>query len=102
MTLDDMAGGSGSGAAKKPIWLGWSLGGLVASQIALRHPERVQALITVASSPCFSAREAWPGIKPEVLAGFQHQLSEDFSGRWSVSWHYRRWEQKPPVRMRGR
>ena len=50
----------------------------MASQIALRHPERVQALITVASSPCFSAREAWPGIKPEVLAGFQHQLSEDF------------------------
>ena len=34
--------------------------------------------MTVASSPCFSTREAWPGIKPEVLAGFQHQLSEDF------------------------
>jgi pimeloyl-[acyl-carrier protein] methyl ester esterase len=42
------------------------------------HPERVQALVTVASSPCFSAQDAWPGIKPEVLAGFQQQLSEDF------------------------
>lgn len=32
-------------------------GRLVASQMALTHPERVQALVTVASSPCFSARE---------------------------------------------
>lgn len=48
-------------APDKAIWLGWSLGGLVASQIALTHPERVQALVTVASSPCFSARDEWPG-----------------------------------------
>jgi pimeloyl-[acyl-carrier protein] methyl ester esterase len=38
----------------------------------------VSALVTVASSPCFSAQDAWPGIKPEVLAGFQQQLSDDF------------------------
>ncbi|MBN0038351.1 transporter, partial [Pseudomonas aeruginosa] len=42
------------------------------------RPERVQALVTVASSPCFAARDDWPGIKPEVLAGFQQQLSDDF------------------------
>ena len=60
------------------MWLGWSLGGLVASQVALSHPDRVQALVTVASSPCFSAHDSWPGIKPDVLSGFQQQLSEDF------------------------
>lgn len=67
-------------APDRAIWLGWSLGGLVASQIALTQPERVDALVTVASSPCFSAHEeeAWPGIKPAVLTGFQQQLSEDF------------------------
>ncbi|KAG6332625.1 hypothetical protein ID866_6459 [Astraeus odoratus] len=65
-------------APQNAIWLGWSLGGLVASQIALSWPERVRALVTVASSPCFSAQEAWPGIKPDVLAGFQQQLSDDF------------------------
>lgn len=74
MTLDDMAEQVLEAAPQKAVWLGWSLGGLVVSQIALRHPERVQALITVASSPCFSAREAWPGIKPEVLAGFQVEV----------------------------
>lgn len=77
-TLAQMAQRVLTQAPEKAIWLGWSLGGLVASQIALQAPERVSALVTVASSPCFSAREAWPGIKPEVLAGFQHQLSEDF------------------------
>ncbi|MDT1842845.1 pimeloyl-[acyl-carrier protein] methyl ester esterase, partial [Acinetobacter baumannii] len=50
----------------------------VASQVAIMRPERVQALVTVASSPCFAARDDWPGIKPEVLAGFQQQLSDDF------------------------
>ena len=78
MTLDEMALQVLEHAPQKAVWLGWSLGGLVASQIALQHPERVQALVTVASSPCFSAREEWPGIKPEVLANFQQQLSEDY------------------------
>ena len=78
MSLDEMAQQVLDAAPQQAIWLGWSLGGLVASQIALDHPERVQALVTLASSPCFSAQEAWPGIKPDVLAGFQQQLSEDF------------------------
>ncbi|WP_299571278.1 pimeloyl-ACP methyl ester esterase BioH [uncultured Shewanella sp.] len=68
---------------KNAIWLGWSLGGLVASQIAINHPESVKALITVASSPCFMAQEAktdseqvtWPGIAPKVLAQFSTQLN---------------------------
>jgi pimeloyl-[acyl-carrier protein] methyl ester esterase len=65
-------------APEKALWLGWSLGGLVASKLALLHPERVSGLITVASSPAFSAADGWPGIKPETLAGFQQQLSENF------------------------
>ncbi|HCR3983472.1 TPA: pimeloyl-ACP methyl ester esterase BioH [Kluyvera ascorbata] len=78
MTLEAMAEKVLENAPERAIWLGWSLGGLVASQIALNHPTRVQALVTVASSPCFSAQDEWPGIKPEVLSGFQQQLSEDF------------------------
>lgn len=78
MTLEAMAECVLKQAPDKAVWLGWSLGGLVASQVALTHPERVQALVTVASSPRFSAHEEWPGIKPEILAGFQQQLSEDF------------------------
>jgi pimeloyl-[acyl-carrier protein] methyl ester esterase len=62
---------------EKAVWLGWSLGGLVAKQAAIRYPENVRALITVACSPCFMAREIdqWPGISPDVLAQFASQLS---------------------------
>ncbi len=78
MSLEEMADIVLAAAPEKAAWLGWSLGGLVASQIALVAPDRVDALITVASSPCFAAQDEWPGIRPEVLHGFEHQLSEDF------------------------
>ncbi|SIR24003.1 pimeloyl-ACP methyl ester esterase BioH [Aeromonas hydrophila] len=58
--------------------VGWSLGGLVASQLALTHPERLHSLVTVASSPCFMARDEWPGIAPKVLTGFNQMLAGDF------------------------
>jgi pimeloyl-[acyl-carrier protein] methyl ester esterase len=78
MSLGDMTQQVLAKAPGKAVWLGWSLGGLVASQAALTHPERVLALVTVASSPCFSAEGDWPGIKPDVLSGFQQQLRDDF------------------------
>ncbi len=68
------------------IYLGWSLGGLVATEMALCYPEKVLGLITVASSPCFLKEEAknegdnqevWPGIKPSVLDAFHQQLQVD-------------------------
>ena len=78
MSLEEMAQRVLENAPDRAIWLGWSLGGLVASQVALSHPDRLQALVTVASSPCVSAHDSWAGIKPDVLSGFQQQLSEDF------------------------
>lgn len=65
-------------APDKAIWLGWSLGGLLATHIALHHPERVEKLITVASSPKFAADKPWRGIQPNVLSAFTEQLVEDF------------------------
>lgn len=80
---------------KQPaIYLGWSLGGLVATEMALKHPEKVLGLITVASSPRFTEQRAeqrteqiiderevnqlvWPGIKPRVLNSFHEQLHID-------------------------
>jgi len=64
---------------KPAIYLGWSLGGLVATQMALSYPEKVLGLITVASSPYFVEQPTsdWPGIKPNVLKSFHQQLSQD-------------------------
>ncbi|MEG3133697.1 pimeloyl-ACP methyl ester esterase BioH [Rouxiella sp. T17] len=78
LSLQQMTDAVLAQAPQSAVWIGWSLGGLVASQAALSAPDRVDALITVASSPCFAAHDSWPGIRPDVLQGFQHQLSEDF------------------------
>ena len=62
---------------KPALYLGWSLGGLVATQIALSAPEKVLGLINVASSPCFVQKDEWPGIRPEILNNFYKLLSVD-------------------------
>ena len=44
-------------APAQAVWMGWSLGGMVAMRAASQHPERVSALISVASTPKFVADE---------------------------------------------
>ncbi len=57
--------------------LGWSMGGLLATQLALLQPERLLSLVTVASAPHFVAGPDWPGIQPQVLQAFSQQLQSD-------------------------
>ena len=46
-------------------WLGgWSLGGMLASELAARRGERCCGLLTLASNPCFVAHEGWPSAMP--------------------------------------
>lgn len=59
------------------IVIGWSLGGMIATELACQFPKKVIGLVTVASTPCFVEQENWPGIKPEVLTLFHRQLEED-------------------------
>lgn len=51
-------------APARALWLGWSLGGLLALGIAARHPGRVQALTMLAATPCFVQREGWTEAMP--------------------------------------
>lgn len=47
-------------AAPKPCWwIGWSLGGMIASYIAARRSSCVEGVITVGSAPKFVANESW-------------------------------------------
>ena len=58
------------------LWLGWSLGGLVAAQIAQRCPEKVSGLITISTSPCFVQRPDWPeAMLAETFSSFQDSLA---------------------------
>lgn len=64
--------------------IGWSLGGLVAQQIALDFPEKLNQLVLICSSPKFAkdsdwSSHGWPGIDPKVLDFFMQQLATDFN-----------------------
>lgn len=55
--------------------LGWSMGGLFATRLAIETPERVSHLINVASSPRFIKDHEWPGVEPHVFDIFYRQLN---------------------------
>lgn len=63
------------------VWLGWSLGGLVALRAALDHPGQVRGLVMVASSPRFVQGGDWPhGVRPSLFREFGDALGRDFRG----------------------
>ncbi|MFT5161901.1 MAG: pimeloyl-[acyl-carrier protein] methyl ester esterase [Alteromonadaceae bacterium] len=59
------------------VLAGWSLGGLVASQLALQYPGHFSSLCLIASTPCFVEQKSWKGIKPQVLNSFAKALCDD-------------------------
>ncbi|MDA8391027.1 MAG: pimeloyl-ACP methyl ester esterase BioH [Gammaproteobacteria bacterium] len=62
-------------------WLGWSLGGMVALTLAMRHPACVDRLVLVATPPRFTAAPDWPaGMPEETLTAFGDNLVKDPQG----------------------
>lgn len=61
------------------VVLGWSLGGLVALEAALRMPQRLRGLILVSTTPRFVTAADWPeAMPPETLQEFAEGLTEDY------------------------
>lgn len=59
--------------------LGWSLGGLIATKIALMMP--IKKLVLVGSTPCFVAREDWQhGMPKDVFESFFVGAIQDYQG----------------------
>jgi len=66
---------------KNAVWIGWSLGGLLAMAMAVRKPDYVRALVLIASSPRFTITDNWQcAMSPEILQKFTQQLQEDTLG----------------------
>ncbi len=64
---------------KNAVWLGWSMGGLIA--MAMARWQDVQALVLVSSSPRFITAENWPhAMRLAVLKQFGQQLQSDTLG----------------------
>ncbi len=68
--LDDLPQGS---------WLlGWSLGGLIAMQAALREPDRFAGLLLIAATPSLIQRPHWPhAVEPAMLKAMAVELAGD-------------------------
>jgi len=59
--------------------VGWSLGGMLATQFTLDNPQRVNKLVLIASAPQFVRDDTWPdGTDADVLDGFADGLKQSY------------------------
>ncbi|MGH8162780.1 MAG: pimeloyl-ACP methyl ester esterase BioH [Rhodanobacteraceae bacterium] len=66
-------------ATPPAIWLGWSLGGLIALRAALDFPQQVHSLAMLCASPRFVRGDGWRcAISPEILRQFAIDLQTDY------------------------
>ncbi|MEY2150040.1 pimeloyl-ACP methyl ester esterase BioH [Rhodanobacter sp. 115] len=67
-------------AATPPaVWLGWSLGGLVALVAALEQPQHVRGLAMLCATPKFVRDESWPhGNAPAMVRQLAQDLETDY------------------------
>jgi len=66
--------------------IGWSLGGMIATQLASRHPDKVGRLITIASNPsfvkdeslCVAGKQSWKhGMERSTFDEFCQSFADD-------------------------
>lgn len=78
--LDEWAGRLASQFDEPLTVCGWSLGGQVALRWALRHPQRVERLVIVASTPCFVRLTGWRyALSVEILEEFAANLQQNYA-----------------------
>ncbi|MCY7386812.1 MAG: pimeloyl-ACP methyl ester esterase BioH [Burkholderiales bacterium] len=80
LSLTAMADTVANAMPKSSHLLGWSLGGLVAQDLARRHGKRVDKLVLVATTPRFLQSDDWPhAVSSAVLADFGKRLSVNYA-----------------------
>ena len=57
--------------------VGWSMGGLFATRLAIEEQLRVTHLLNVGTSPRFLKDGEWPGVEKNILETFFRNLSEN-------------------------
>lgn len=76
--LEDWTRACLAAAPPLALWLGWSLGALVALQAALLAPRRIAGLILVGGTPRFVQGPDWPcALAPAILGQFRADLAQD-------------------------
>ncbi|PXW82551.1 carboxylesterase BioH (pimeloyl-CoA synthesis) [Nitrosomonas sp. Nm84] len=79
-TLDHLADIIAEILPKHCMLGGWSLGGQIAMELALREPERVQKLVLISTTPCFVKRDDWEsGMERKLLQLFLENLKLNYA-----------------------
>jgi pimeloyl-ACP methyl ester esterase len=64
-------------APEKSVWLGWSLGGMLAAQAAARAPQRIEKVMTICSNAKFLADKKWKqGVPDPLYQGFMDSIDD--------------------------
>jgi len=64
-------------APGRACFVGWSLGGALAAELAHRYPYRVSALVTLCCNPCFVANGEWPGMDRAYFSAFCEKVASN-------------------------
>lgn len=75
--LDEILTAILAAAPPQAVYIGWSLGGQLALSLASTQPERVTAVVSLCSNPCFVARDNWPGMPRDVYQSFCDSYGEN-------------------------
>jgi len=80
-TPEMLAEGVRSGLTGPAVWIGWSMGGLVALAAAQRYPQEVKRLVLVDATPKYVQSADWPhAMSLTVLNQFARNLEQDYAG----------------------
>lgn len=79
-TLDHLTGIITEMLPERCMLGGWSLGGQIAMELALREPERVEKLVLISTTPCFARRDDWEsGMERKLLQLFLENLKLNYA-----------------------
>ena len=62
--------------------LGWSLGGLFATRLAVDAPSRLTHVLNITATPRFIQEDHWPGVQSSVLAAFSDDVTTHPERTW--------------------
>ena len=65
---------------RNTLLIGWSLGGMLATEYAAQYPEKLRGLCTLQMNPKFVASEEWPSAMSEALfSEFKGLIEQDIN-----------------------
>lgn len=78
-TLADVVAELQRHMAAPAVWVGWSLGALVALTAARHFPQRVSRLVLIGATPKFVQAPDWPcALPPQTLVQFARDFEDDY------------------------